>query len=657
MDGQTGELRKRGVRLRVRGRPIDILLLLLERPGDVITRDELRDRLWSADTYVDFDHGLHSAVNRLRDALGDSADHPKYIETFPRRGYRFTGSVERVAPHSSTSATLAASPAAVTVAPAVPFSATDVLPTAARVSAPVEAAPPKSTPPARNPTAAAATHSRSHARYVVAAVVLAAVAAVALVTLWRSRAPSPAPVGKMAIAVLPFENLSGDRDQEYLSDGFTQELIAELGMLGPDRLTVIGRTTSMLYKGVRKSIGEIGKELNVDYLLEGSVRRAGDRMRITAQLVDTRSMGQLWAESYERATDDVLALQSDVARQIALSLAPRLAPGMEPSARTPAASFEAYELFMRGRFFREQATEEGARKAIEYYERALAIDPNYAAAHAAVADAYRLLGAPGWEVEAPSALLPRAKAAAERALALDPRSPDARAVLSMIRFNFDWDLVGAEREIQQALRINPSSAQAHQYYSGILMTMGRMQEAIQSARRAVELDPLAATMTTTLGVRYYYANRPQEAIEHFLKTLEVTPGFSVAHWGLAQCYRLLRRFDEQIEQLRQAVQLSGNSTYMRAHLAYGYAVAGDRTRALALRREIEAEAAQNYVAPYHFALIAAGLGETGEAIRWLERAYEDRSGWLVFLPVEPEFQGMRHEPAFQQLLSRVKPPG
>ena len=264
----------------------------------------------------------------------------------------------------------------------------------------------------------------------------------------------------MTIAVLLFENLSGSADQDYFSDGFTEEMIAALGMLDPTRLRVIGRTTSMLYKGASKSIGQIGQELGVTYVLEGSIRRAGTRVRITSQLVDTTSMTNLWSDTYERNVDDVLTIQAEVARDIASSLALALAPDRTPARSTPA-SFEAQELFMRGRFFREQATEQGARTAIDYYQKAIAADGQYAAAHAAVADAYRLLGAPGWEAEAPAGLLSKAKEAAERALSLDPRSPEARAVLAMIKMNFDWDLEGAEREIKEALRLNPSFAQAH----------------------------------------------------------------------------------------------------------------------------------------------------------------------------------------------------
>jgi TolB-like protein/DNA-binding winged helix-turn-helix (wHTH) protein/Tfp pilus assembly protein PilF len=637
VDRRTGELRKQGLRLRLRGRPIDILLVLLERPGEVVTRDELRQRLWPADTFVDFDHGLHSAVNRLREALGDAAENPRFIETLPRRGYRFIAPVTPV-------------PAAV-AAPAAPL---------AEAEAPDSVETPRATAlpthvPGANPKTPAGLERQSWSSWHAAALLGGAIALAAVAYVgWLGRSTGRS-VAKMTIAVLPFANLSGDPDQEYLSDGFTEELIAELGTIVPDRLSVIGRSTSILYKGARKSVGDIGRELGVMYLLDGSVRRSGSRVRVTAQLVETHGMTNLWTDSYERDVGDVLTVQSDVARQIARSLALALAP--DAPARTGATSppFEAYDLYMRGRYFREQATEDGARRAIEHYERALAIDPDYAAAHAAIADAYRLLGAPGWEVERPLTLLTRAKAAAERALALDPRSPEARAVLAMIRFNFEWDLDGAEREIQAALAINPSFAQAHQYHSGILMTMGRMDAAIEAARRAVELDPLAPTATTSLGVRYYYARRPTDAIEQFRKTLEIAPSFPVAHWGLAQVYRQQKRFAEQVAELQRATTLSGNSSYMRAHLAYGFAVAGNRSNADALRQELRAEASARYVAPYHFALIAAGLGETDEAMRWLERAFEDRSGWLVFLPVEPEFDGMRTAPAFRQLLARVTP--
>lgn len=623
VNARTGELRKHGVRLRIRGRPIDILLLLLERPGDVVTRDDLRQRLWPADTFVDFDHGLNSAMNRLRDALGDSAENPRFIETLPRRGYRFIAPI------------------------AAPVTSEDAAPPAP-AAAPEPPPPPVIEPAAQVP----AVRPRPWRTVAITGAVLAAVITMSVMG-WRSFSSPASRTGKMTIAVLPFANLSGDPEQDYFSDGFTEEMIAEIGTLEPGRLAVIGRTTSMLYKGAGKSIGQIGQELGVMYVLDGSVRRAGQRLRITAQLVNTGDMTNLWSNSYERDVGDVLAIQSDVARQISRALALALDPSRDAPVRP--ASFTAYEMWMRGRFFRGQATEEGARRAIEYFQRAADTDPAYAAAYAGLADSYLLLGAPGWEVDAPLRLLPKAKQAAERALALDSDSAEAHTTLSLIKLYLDWDLAAAEREIDVALRINPSLAQAHQYHSTILLVMNRRDEAVAAARRAMELDPLSATASTTLGIRYFYAGRITDATEQFLKTLEVIPGFAVAHWGLAQCYRRQGRPKEALEQLESAVQLSGNSAYMRSQLAYGYAAAGRKDAALGVLEQLREGAGGAYLAPYHLALIAAGLGNNSEAVQWLERAYADRSGWMVFLPVQPEFDGMRQTPEFQRLLARVKP--
>jgi len=625
VDGRTGELRKQGRPVKLRGRPFDILLLLLARGGDVISRDELRQQLWQADTFVDFDHGLNSAMNRLREALGDSAENPRFIETLPKRGYRFIAPIEVPPPGAP---------------PAVD---SPVFPPPAQPLVPV-ATPPSS-------IGALSFPSRAVLLLASGALAVAVVVAALYLKIGRPAAPSSS---RTTLAVLPFQNLSNDAEQEFFSDGFTEEMIAELGTLDPDHLGVIARTTTMLYKNARKDVGQIRRDLGVDYVLEGSIRRAGSRMRITAQLVQTIDMTHLWAESYDRDVSDVLAIQREVAMKIAHSLTLAL---RRPHAEggTTAASFPAYELCLRGKFFREQATEEGARKAIEYFQRAIAIDPTYAPAHSGLADSYRLLGAPGWEVEQPADLLQKAKAGAERALALDPESSEAHAVLSMVKLDYDWDLAGSEREVLEAIRLNPSSVQAHQYYSSTLTTMGRMEESIREAHRAMELDPLSAIAGATFGIRYWYAGRIDEAIAEFNKTLEANPEFGVAHWGLAQCYRQRGDTARELDELRRAVSLSGNSAYMRAHLAYGLATSGDREHALAVQHELEAEGRERYVSPYHVALIAAGLGDREAMMRALERAFADRSGWMVFLPVEPEFGGVRQLPAFQQLLARVKP--
>jgi TolB-like protein/DNA-binding winged helix-turn-helix (wHTH) protein len=627
VDSRTGELRKQGRQLKLRGRPFDILVLLLVRGGDVITREELRQQLWQADTFVDFDHGLNSAINRLREALGDSAENPRFIETLPKRGYRFIAPIE------------VPSVGRPSAAPALPPLAPP--PSPSPLSEPTPSAPRRLSPPSR-------------AILLLASGALAIAVVVAALYLRVARPPA-APSSRMTLAVLPFQNLSNDTEQEFFSDGFTEEMIAELGALDPDHLGVIARTTTMLYKGARKDVGQIKRDLGVDYVLEGSIRRAGPRMRITAQLVQTTDMTHLWAESYDRDVADVLAIQSEMAMKIARSLTLALKRPRRDAGQMAASSFSAYELCLRGKFFREQATEEGARKAIEYFQKAIATEPSYAAAHAGLADSYRLLGAPGWEVEQPAELLRKAKAGAEHALALDPQSSEAHAVLSMVKLDYDWDLPGSEREVLEAIRLNPSSVQAHQYYSSTLTTMGRRDDAIREAHRAMELDPLSAIAGASLAIRYWYAGRIDEAIAGFEKTLEANPEFGVAHWGLAQCFRQRGDTARELDELRRAVSLSGNSAYMRAHLAYGLATSGDRERAVAIQKELETEGRERYGSPYHFALIAAGLGDQEAMMRALERAFADRSGWMVFLPVEPEFSSVRQLPAFQQLLARAKP--
>jgi TolB-like protein/DNA-binding winged helix-turn-helix (wHTH) protein len=628
VDCRTGELRKQGRQLKLRGRPFDILVLLLARGGDVITREELRQQLWQADTFVDFDHGLNSAINRLREALGDSAENPRFIETLPKRGYRFIAPIE--VPSLGV-------PSAAPAAPPLP-----------------SAAPPSSALIELTPSAPRQLSAPSRAILLLASGALAIAVVVAALYLRVARSPA-ASSSRMTLAVLPFQNLSNDAEQEFFSDGFTEEMIAELGALDPDHLGVIARTTTMLYKGARKDVGQIKRDLGVDYVLEGSIRRAGPRMRITAQLVQTTDMTHLWAESYDRDVVDVLAIQSEVAMKIARSLTLALKRPRSDAGQMAASSFSAYEMCLRGKFYREQATEEGARKAIEYFQKAIATDPSYAPAHAGLADSYRLLGAPGWEVEQPAELLRKAKAGAEHALALDPQSSEAHNVLSMVKLDYDWDLPGSEREALEAIRLNPSSVQAHQYYSSTLTTMGRLDDAIREAHRAMELDPLSAIAGASLAIRYWYAGRIDEAIAGFEKTLEANPEFGVAHWGLAQCFRQRGDTARELDELQRAVTLSGNSAYMRAHLAYGLAVSGDREHALAIQNELENEGRERYGSPYHFALIAAGLGDQEGMMRALERAFADRSGWMMFLPVEPEFSSVRQLPAFRQLLARAKP--
>jgi tetratricopeptide (TPR) repeat protein len=414
----------------------------------------------------------------------------------------------------------------------------------------------------------------------------------------------------------------------------------------------------MQYRHSTKGAMEIGRELGVDYLLEGSVRRGAERVRITAQLIDVRSQTQLWTEAYERDLQDVLMLQRDVAMRIARSLAggvllPVLARQPEPA--TP--KFAAYELVLKARFLRQQATEEGAWQCVATFEDAIRIDPDYAPAHAGLADCYRLLGAPGWEAGPPKELFDRARRAAERALALDPNLAEGYAARSMVRFNADWDLAAASRDLDHAMTLNPGLARAYQYKSAILVTMGRFDEAVDAARRGQELDPLSAIESTTLGIRLYYARRFPEAIEQFTRTLGTNGNFGVAHWGLGETYRELGRHAEATAELTKAVELSNNSPYMRAWLAHGLAAAGKRDEAQAIRHDLERLANERYLSPFLFALMASGFGERAQTLSWLDKTFDARSGWMPFVPVEPEFQWLRKDPEFLRLIARVHPAG
>ena len=648
VDGRTGELRKQGLVVKLRGRPFDILLLLLARRGDVISRDELRQQLWHADTFVDFDHGLNSAMNRLREALGDSADSPRFIETLPKRGYRFIAPIEIVdreggrLARPATTAEVQDAPAAVDEPQPAPL-------------AERETAAPMPPDLVAEPQAASAVQVSKPSRFVLIAATGALAAAIVVALLFlRVGQARPPHSSKMTLAVLPFENLSAEADQDFFSDGFTEEMIAELGKLDPDRLGVIARTTTRLYKNARKNIGQIRQELGVDYVLEGSIRRAGNRMRITAQLVQTNDMTHLWAESYDRDVSDVLAIQSEVAMKIARSLTLALRRPDAGSARGTTSS-SAYDLYLRGRAFRDQATEESARKAIEYFQRAIAADPQYARAYAGIADAYWLLGAPGWEVEQPMGVLQKAQASAERALAIDPQLAEARAVLAMVRLSYRWDRQGAEREIQEAIRLNPSSALSHQYYSTALTTMGRFDEAIAEARRALELDPLSAPASTTLAIRYLYAGQARRGDDAVLENARCQPGVRGRALGARA------GSPGQCSQRPGARRAAARARAVRQQRLYACAPGvwtgrGRRSRARhhhpARDRERIAGAVPVAVSP---GIDRGGAGRSEGCVRALERALADRSGWMVFLPVQPEFAGVRATPEFQRLLARVTP--
>ncbi len=458
------------------------------------------------------------------------------------------------------------------------------------------------------------------------------------------------PVGKIMLAVLPFENLSGDREQEYFSDGLTEEMISQLGRLQPQRLGVIARTSAMQYKGTKKVVREIGHELGVNYILEGTVRRAGQRVRVSAQLIQVSDQTHLWAESYERDLGDVLTLQSEVARAIADKIQLKLTPQRQSVASTRAVNPNVYELYLKGRYFWNRRTRDALPKAVDYFQRAADIDPTYALAYAGLADSYIVLGVN--QFLTPSEAFPKAKQAALKALELDNALAEAHTSLAFV-LQREWEWAEAEREFQRALELNPGYSTAHHWYSYVLTIMGRHEEAIAEARRATELDPLSLIINANLGEVLYYAGRSDEAIRQQLRTVDLDPDFYIAHFNLGQAYRKAGMFDKAIAEFERARALSGNNPFPLASLGAAYGFSGRKADAERVLKELREISKRGYVSPFLLAAVYVGLGEKEQAIKWLEKAYEERDSLLPWIKVSPTFDSLRSEPRFQDLVRRI----
>jgi len=558
VDRQAGELRKNGVKVRLQEQPFQILSVLLERPGEVVTHEELRARLWSGDTFVDFEASLATAVKKLRRALADSATHPQFIETLPRRGYRFIAALE-VEPQA----------------------------------------------------------------------------------------------GKPIVVVLPFENLTGDAGQEYFSDGMTEEMIARLGRLHPQRLGVIALVSAIRYKNTDKDINQIGRELGADYVLKGSVRRAGGRVRVTAELIQVKDRTHLWVERFEGDGANVAAFHSQIAGHIARSLQVELLPAKRaPMAGTSTANPEAHGAFLRGRYCLNKGTAEGMKNAIGHFEEAVSRDSRYAVAHAGLAvaldlaDHFRVL--PGRQA------FPRAKAAAIKALELNDALPEAHNALAFATHSFDWDWAGAEQTYQRAIALNPNFATARHWHGFYLGMLGRVDEAIAEMRRAQKLNPLSIIIKTHLGLMLYLSRRYDEAIEQLRQTLEMEPDFAAAHYFLAWAFEQKGMYEEAIAHLQRALTVSPGSPDRVGALGHAHAVFKRKEHARRALKELHKLAERRFVSAYDFAIIYVGLGEAEQAFQWLERACEERSfSMLMSLKAEPRLDPLRPHTRFRDLVRRV----
>jgi TolB-like protein/Tfp pilus assembly protein PilF len=458
-----------------------------------------------------------------------------------------------------------------------------------------------------------------------------------------------------SLVVLPLENLSGDKDQGYFADGMTDELIANLAKIRS--LHVISRSTAMTYKGTRKPLSEIARELNVDAVVEGTVMRVGSRVRITAELVQVSTDHHLWADTYESQMGDVLALQNRVSAAIVNEIRINLTPEeRERLAKTPAVAPEAYENYLKGLYYWNKRSDENLTRAIGYFERATQLDPNYALAYAGLSDCYAIISAEIFGTMPASEAAPKARAAAVRALELDPTLAEAQTSLATEKFNYEWDWSGAAQGFERAIGLNPSYATAYQRYSLYLIAMGRAQDSFAQIQKARALDPLSLSINFSLGWRLYMARQYDAAITQLKDTLEMDPSYELPHLVAGQAYEQKGNYALAIPELRKAVELSRGTPLMVSALAHAYARSGNRPEAEKLLAQLQAKSMNHYVSPYYFAIVCVGLGRTEEALDWLEKAFGDRSNGLVFLKVEPELDDLRSNTRFIALQQKLEFP-
>jgi TolB-like protein/DNA-binding winged helix-turn-helix (wHTH) protein/Tfp pilus assembly protein PilF len=615
-NSQTGELTKHGRRVRLQEQPFQLLTMLLDKPGELVTREELHQRLWPQTT-VDFDHGLNKAVSKIREALGDSAENPRFIETVARRGYRFLADVAVV--HDGQ-------PETVTRDPAVGGDT-------------------------GSPDADAGTSSMRPPRrlaWKLAGAGLALVLAISLV--WNFYPWRHSPPTIRSLAVLPLKNLSGDASQDYFADGMTDELIAHLGQI--NTLRVISRTSAMTYKGDRKPLAEIARELNVEAVVEGSVLRSGDRVRIIAQLIQVPADTHIWAETYEGDLRDTLALQSRVARSIAEQIRGTLKPQERAALeKSKPVNPDAYEAYLRGRYFWNKRTGDGLKKAIEYFKRAIELDPNYAEAYSGLADAYALSGDWEYGVLSPEVAFREAKTASTKALALDENLGEAHTSLAFALDLYGWDWKTAETEYKRAIQLNPGYATAHQWYASHLTVMGENNEAIVELRKAKSLDPLSQIISADLADVLNIAHLFDEAVQESRKALEIDPNFAVGHYVLGEALEQKHMYDEAIAEFQKAIGISGHSGVFDSSLAHAYAVSGRPEEATKIARGLESGNDQSPSADANIALIYVGLGDQDQAMSWLDKAYNARFNPSILL--RPAFDPLRSDPRFKDLLHRI----
>ena len=606
---EGAELRKNGIHLKLQEQPFRILCALLEHPGELVTREQLRQQLWAEGTFVDFEHGLNTAVKKIRDVLSDDADTPRYIETIPRRGYRFLASVE------AGSAALAP--------PAEPESAPE--PKCQELS------PPRLIPGRTT--------------------LLAGVVAIALLAgvggwLWRRTSSAANTKARVMLAVLPFDNLGPDASQDYFAEGMTEELITQLGRWNPERLGVIARTSTDPYKHAGKSVAQVGRELGVDYVVEGSARREGNKVRIAAQLIEVRDQTHLWAKQYDRDERSVLALQNDVAADVASEISVTLSPRTKIS--TQAVDPLAHEDFLKGQHYWNQLNCRGFEAALPAFESAVQRDAKFALAQAWLAATYYKLGdfkcKPGRE------MLRRAKEAALKAIQLDPELGKAHAVLGIVTSEQEWNWATAEQELELATRLDPDDAIGHTWYAAVSCEIGRQELCLTEMKRAHDLDPVALITNAVNAYLLYFLHRYDDALAGLNKTKELYPNSSAPYFLMAMMYERKGEYRKATDGYIKGRAIEGEPA--AALDPYRMAVAREGWKGYwreGLRDELTRNSAD------HCALMEAyaHLGDKEQVLDLLESGYREHCGYMTALKADPLYDFVRAEPRFQAVLRQM----
>ena len=626
---------------------MQILLFLAQQPGQLVSREQIVAKIWGKDAYLDTDNSINGAMRKIRQAIGDDSAEPRYIQTVTGLGYRF------VAPFA---------------APDVPVAAHAAEPP--RIAEPVAAGDRRRTPRRSSDAAAEATAELTATavppappramggRWLAAAALLLLCGAAAWTYRTYSTRPATAPRETM-LAVLPLTNLTGDTSQEYFSDGLTEELIAQLGHMDPRHLSVIARTSVMGYKNAREPLDKVAHALGAQYILEGSVRRDANNVRITAQLVRAADQTQVWSRQYDRELTSVLALEGEIAAEIADEIRSTLGTHVAPpegSAVPPLQvaqtmqEYDAHDLYLRGRYFWNKRSPAGFAQALNYFQASIAKDPDYAPAYAGLADTYAMIS--NWDYAAPAETMAKARAAAVRATELDPQLAEAHNALAVIAEDFDYDWHTAEKEFRRAIQLNPNYATAHQWYGMCLAYQGRFTEALAESDRARALDPLAPIVNADRSVILYFDRQYPRAIDSFLAAIEIEPRLGRAH-VIVMAYAEAGRFAEALEHIR-TWRASDPGPWTWAAEAYVYGRAGERTKAESAIQQMRDESRGTRFDLHAIQAFAyAGLKDKDRVVAALESGYSERSSMLNEIKVAPQYDFLRDDPRFRDLLHRV----